>query len=207
MANKADRFYFENFIEAADCACKGANYLVECLSDYNPEKIREMLDTMHAFEHEGDGKKHEMSAALARAFVTPIDREDLADISQNIDEVSDCLEEVLQRFYVDQIQTIPEEAVIFAKKLVDSCELMKKMLAEFVNFKKPAKLHDMIVEMNHVEEECDRLYLEATLNVRSQFTDALDVIAWREIYDRMERCSDACEHVGDCVETVVMKNT
>lgn len=207
MANKADRFYFENFIEAADCACKGANYLVECLTDYQPVRIREMLDTMHGFEHEGDGKKHEMSSALARAFVTPIERDDLADISQNIDEVSDCLEEVLQRFYVDQVTTVPAEAIEFARKLVESCELMKAMLTEFVNFKKPAKLHEMIVEMNHVEEQCDKLYLEATRNARTQFTDALDVIAWREIYDRMERCSDACEHVGDCVETVVMKNT
>ena len=103
--------------------------------------------------------------------------------------------------------SVPAEAVEFAKKLVESCELMKAMLTEFVNFKKPAKLHEMIVNMNHVEEECDKLYLEATKNARSQFTDALDVIAWREIYDRMERCSDACEHVGDCVETVVMKNT
>ena len=46
MANKADRFYFKNFIEAADCACKGANYLVECLTNYQPEKIREMLEEM-----------------------------------------------------------------------------------------------------------------------------------------------------------------
>lgn len=207
MANKADLFYFNNFVEAADCACKGAHYLVECLTNYQPEKIGEMLETMHSFEHAGDGKKHEMSAALARAFVTPIERDDLADISQNIDEVSDALEEVLQRFYVDQITSVPEEAIQFANKLVESCELMKEMLTEFVNFKKPAKLHEMIVNMNHVEEECDRLYLEAVKNARIQFTEALDVIAWREIYNRMEQCSDACEHVGDCVETVVMKNT
>ena len=40
MANKADRFYYENFIEAADCACKAADYLVECLSAFDPQKWR-----------------------------------------------------------------------------------------------------------------------------------------------------------------------
>lgn len=35
----------------------------------------------------------------------------------------------------------------------------------------------------------------------------LDVLSWREIYDKMESCADACEHVGDCVDMVVMKNS
>ena len=207
MANKADKFYFDNFVEAADCACKAADYLCQCLNAYNPDDIKAMIEKMHTIEHAADMKKHEMSAALAKAFVTPIDREDLAMLSQNIDEVVDVIEEVLQRFFVDQIRTIPADALVFAKKLCDCCELMKQMLMEFVHFKKPEKLHKMIVDLNHMEEECDRLYLEATLNVRKNGGDVLDIIAWREIYNRMEECSDACEHVGDCVETVVMKNT
>ncbi len=207
MANKADRFYFENFTEAAEYACQAAIFLVECLENYDPSEIKPMLEKLHAIEHEGDGKKHEMSAALAKAFVTPVDREDLALISQNIDEVTDSIEEILQHFYMDQIKVVIPEAIVFAKKLVECCQLMKAMLKEFVNFKKPAQLHKMIIELNHVEEECDKLYLDATLAVRSHCTEVLDVISWREIYVSMENCADACEHVGDCVETVVMKNT
>ena len=207
MANKNDRFYFENFIEAAECACLGANFLVECLKNYDPSKIQEMLVTMHTFEHNGDIKKHEMSTALAKAFVTPVDREDLALISQNIDEVSDCIEDVLQRFYIDDIQSVTPDAILFAEKIAESCQLMKITLTEFVNFKKPAKLHAYIVELNHREEECDTIYLKATTGIRKQTSDVLEIISWREIYDRMEDCADACEHVGDCIETVVMKNT
>lgn len=207
MKNKADRFYFENFIGASDAACTAAEYLVKCLKNYNVAKLPEMLREMHHYEHKGDTKKHEMSAALAKAFVTPIDREDLALISQNIDEVTDCIEEILQRIYVNQVASVPPEAIAFAEKLVGSCQLMKQMLSEFSNFKKPAKLHEMIVELNHYEEECDKMYLEATVRIRTHCTDILEIISWREIYDKMEDCADACEHVGDCVDTVVMKNT
>lgn len=207
MARKADRFYFENFIEAADCACRAANYLVECLSGYELSRIKEMLATMHEIEHEADEKKHEMSSALAKAFVTPIDWEDLADISHNIDEVTDCIEEVLQQCYVWQVTAIPSEAVEFAKHIVSCCTMMKDMLGEFENFKKPGKLHDMIIELSHAEEVCDVFYLEASLSARDRCGDVLELITWRRIYDRMENCADACEHVGDCVDTVVMKNT
>lgn len=207
MASKQDKFYYQNLIDAAEISVKAAEYLVECLEGYDPEKFHERLDKMHAFEHHGDEKKHEMSHALAKAFVTPVDREDLAQISQNIDEVTDSVEEVLQRFYMDQIKEVTPEAVEFSKKIVECCRQMKDMLGEFENFKKPAKLHQMVVDLNHTEEECDRLYMEACLNLRRISREPLDIFFWREIYDEMEDCSDACEHVGDCIETVVMKNS
>lgn len=207
MISKTDRFYFDNLAQAADVSFKAANYLVACLSDFHPEKIQEMLETMHSYEHLGDTKKHEMTSALAKAFVTPVDREDLELISQNIDEVTDRIEEVLQRFYVDKIKVVTPIAVEFAKKLVECCTLMNNMLVEFVNFKKPKKLHNMIVELNHLEEVCDALYLQATLKAQEDSSDVLEILFWREIYDKMEKCADACEHVGDCISMVVMKNT
>jgi predicted phosphate transport protein (TIGR00153 family) len=177
------------------------------LEDYRPENIKEMLVEMHKLEHGGDEKKHEMSAALAKAFVTPVDREDLALISQNIDEVTDSVEEILQAFYMYRIQTVTPEAIEFAQKLAQCCELMKQMLAEFVNFKKPEKLHKMVVELNNMEEDCDELYIESMMRLNDRCDNVLDIISWREIYNRMENCADACEHVGDCVDTVVMKNS
>ena len=207
MASKSDRYYFENFLSAAEFCCTAAKYLEECFSDYDYSKIEDMLQKMHSYEHAADEIKHEMSAALAKAFVTPIDREDLALISSNIDEVADCIEEVLQYLYIDRIEHVFPEAIIFATKIVECCNLMKNMLEELPNFKKPKKLHEMIIELSHMEEECDILYLKASLQLRDHTNDVLTILFWREIYGCLEKCADACEHVGDCIETIVMKNT
>ncbi len=207
MANKADRFYFENLTEATDCAGRAADYLVECLTSYNQGELIPMLKSMHELEHTGDLKKHEMSKALAKAFVTPVDREDLALISQNIDEVTDRIEEVLQRFYMDNVKQVPPSAIDFAKNIVICCHLLKDIMQEFANFKKPAKLREMIVELNGIEETCDAIYLDAMHNVSTHSSDIWEILAWRKIYECLEGCADACEHVGDCIETVIMKNT
>jgi len=37
--------------------------------------------------------------------------------------------------------------------------------------------------------------------------DVMEKMAWHEIYDCLEACVDACEHVSECVDTVIMKNT
>ena len=202
---KADRFYYENFTAAADCCCDAALYLQECLQNYDYPNIKEMLIKMHDLEHKADGVKHEMTAALAKAFVTPMDREDMAQISANIDEVADFIEEVLQRLYVNRITAIMPEAVAFAGMIVECCEMMKEMLLELPDFKKPKKLHQQIIALSRKEEDCDRLYLEATLKAADFSADPLTVMFWRDIFDRLEKCADACEHVGDSIETIVMK--
>ena len=207
MAAKADRLYFENLVSAADKACIAADYLVTILSDFHYDSMKEMMATMHEYEHAGDSIKHEMENALAKAFVTPVDREDLAAISHNIDDVTDSIEEVLQCFYMYRIKTVTPGAVEFAKKIADCCKQMKVMLGEFVNFKKPEKLHQLVVDLNHMEEECDILYIEATMALEDHFTNPLEIVSWRDVFNRMENCADACEHVGDCVDMVVMKNS
>lgn len=204
---KGDKFYYDNFAECTSLAKKAANYLVECLENYNPENIEKMLEEMHVFEHSADKKKHEMNEALAKAFVTPVDREDLDMISHRLDTVLDLLEEVLQKLYVYNIKTIEPAAIDYAKLLVKASELLCDIMAEFENFKKSKKLHPLIVESNDVEEECDKLYLKTMRELTLNSTDVLTTISWYKIFDRFEACSDACEHVSDCVASIVMKNT
>lgn len=204
---RSDKFYFENLMESTALSKKAASFLVECLENYNLDNIQKMLDEMHRIEHTADEKKHEMSEALAKAFVTPVDREDLDMLSHKLDDVTDILEEILQKFYIFDIRLISFSAIDFAKKLVRACELLCEIINEFENFKKSKKIHDLIVKINDVEEECDRLYLSSMRNLTQESSDILNIISWREIYESFEACADACENVSECVGSVIMKNT
>ena len=209
MANKKNDFYWNNYIAAADTACSAADYLLECLRDFHEEQLNEMLTKMHEFEHKGDSLRHEMTEALAKSFVTPIDREDMAELCQRLDHVIDSIEEVLQAIYINNITKISDEAIGFAGKICVCTAKMKAMLTELPNFRKSEQLHRLIIDVNAAEEECDALYLQAAYNCRKNWDgqNPLDVTAWREIYWELEECADACEDVADTVEAVVMKNT
>lgn len=204
---KSDNFYFENFKECAALAKNAAEYLVSCLENYDANKIENMLIEMHRFEHSADIKKHEMNDALAKAFVTPVDREDLDLMSQQLDNVLDLLEDVMQKLYIYNIKTIEPSAIEYTKKLVQGCELLCSIMNEFENFKKSKKIHSLIIECNDVEEECDKLYLSSVRNLTKSSTDTLATLCWYKIYDCLEDCADACEHVSECVGSIIMKNT
>lgn len=204
---KGDKFYFENFKASAALSKKAATYLVECLENYDSNEIETMMQKMHEIEHTADIKKHEMNDALAKAFVTPVDREDLDMLSQNLDHVTDKLEEIMQKFYIYNIQSIEPSVIEFAKKLVKSCELLCDLMDEFENFKRSKKITQLIVALNDAEEECDRLFLSSMRQLTQNSTDVLTTISWRKIYECFESCADACEHASECVGTVIMKNT
>ncbi len=204
---KGDKFYFENFVAITELSKKAANYLVECFENYDANAIEQMLTNMHEIEHNADVKKHEMREALAKAFVTPVDREDLDMLSHQLDDVVDLIEEVLQKFYIYDITKMDAPAVDFAKKIVRSCEILCKIMNEFENFKKSKTLHALIVELNDVEEECDKLHLTSMRALTKNSSDVLETVSWRKIYESLEACADACEHVSECVGSVIMKNT
>ena len=64
-----------------------------------------------------------------------------------------------------------------------------------------------MVRINDLEEQGDRLFLASMRRLHESCTDPIEVIAWREVYHYLEGCMDACEHVADTVERVVMNNT
>lgn len=204
---KSDKFYFENFAQSTALSKEAATYLVECLENYDPENIEQMMVKMHQIEHRADEKKHALRDALAKAFVTPVDREDLDMLSHQLDDVTDEIEEVLQKFYVNNIRKVEPAAVAFARKIVTSCELLCQLMGEFENFKRSKDIKPLIIKINDVEEECDQLYLTSMRALSKDATDPLHVIAWRDIYRCLEGCADACEHVSECVGSVIMKNT
>ena len=81
------------------------------------------------------------------------------------------------------------------------------MAQEFADFKHSKSLHSHIVNINTIEEEADALFISSLRTLHTTCTDPLEIIVWREIYTFMEMCVDACEHVADSVESVVMKNS
>ena len=132
MARKQDSFYFDTFISCAECAVKASRILRECIDDYNPDVLFKELDRVHEVEHEADVLKHEMMNVLLKAFITPIDREDITLMSQCLDEVVDKLEDVVQRLYCDNIRTIRKEMFEVVDIVEKCCNELLEMMKDFV---------------------------------------------------------------------------
>ncbi len=207
MAKKQDAFYFESFVASVDCACQAAAILDETLRNFHPQELPERIKVIHEVEHAADCKKHALMQVLAKAFITPIEREDIILLSQNIDDLVDKIEDVLIRLYCNNVQTIRPDALQTSALIVKGCSAVKAVMEEFADFKRSKNLRKHIIEVNDLEEEADKLFFSSIRQLHVNSTDPMEVFCWHELYRYLEHCMDTCEHVADIVESVVMKNS
>lgn len=186
MSKKQDSFYYENFSECVACACQAAHYLEDTLKSFDPQRLHDVLDGLHQVEHAADEKKHELSNVLARAFITPIEREDILLLSQSIDEITDKIEDVMLRLWCNNIQSIRPDAIELGAVLINCCEELRLLLDEFADFRKSKKLREYIIHINTMEEQADKLFIDSMRRLHTTCTDPLEIISWREIYIYME---------------------
>lgn len=207
MARKKNEYYYDTFVELVDYSCQAANLLNDIMNNFDAAKLHEKMEEMHAIEHAGDQARHVMIKKLVKEFITPIEREDIMALADAIDNVTDSIEDVVMRMYMFNVVNIRERALEMTKIVVKCCNSLKQALAEFHNFRKSKTLHQLIIEVNQLEEEGDRLFTEATRDLYVNCNDFKEVAAWDIAFYYLEKCCDACEDVADAIENVIMKNS
>ncbi len=198
--------YFSTFRQLAQMACRAAEELQSTLLDFGRDDFKARMAELHGIEHEADEIKHEMMKKLAKEFVTPIEREDIIQLANETDELVDTIEDVLIRMYMYNIQMVRPEALAFCEVIVRCCKALCSAMEEFPNFHKSSALHPAIVEVNTLEEEGDTIYIDAMHRLFAEGGDAVGILAWSEVFDRLENCCDTCEHVANVMESIIMKN-
>lgn len=199
--------YFESFVKLSKFSLSSAEILHTILSDFNSSDLPQKVKDMHEIEHNADIAKHDIMNHLVKEFLPPIEREDITSLSQEIDDVTDSVEDVLLFISMFNIKSIRPEILKFTELISTCCKSMHEALVEFQNFKNSKTLHAKIIEINRLEEEGDGLYTDMMRNLYASSKDPIELMTWTEILHRLEKCCDNCEDVADIIEEIVMKNS
>ena len=207
MAVKKSNDYFEMLVDLIGYSCEAASLLDKTISNFRMSQIDSNVKEMHEIEHSADIKKHEMLNKLSKEFITPIERGDIIELANEIDNVTDAIEDVLVRIYMFNISVMREEALEFSNLIVRICNETSALIKEFRNFKKSSEISKIILNINDLEEEGDRIYTKSIKGFYTSIMDPIRFITWKETFEYFEKCCDACEHVADGIESVMMKNS
>lgn len=207
MNKKNEYSYFEAFVNLSKFASASAQILHKTLGSFDASVLPEKLTEMHEIEHNADLAKHEVMNHLVKEFLPPIEREDITKLSQEIDDVTDSVEDVLIFISMFNIKKIRPEILEFTELVEKCCKSLDEALVEFKSFKNSKALKAKIIEVNDFEEEADRLYIDMISNLYRTSTDPIELMTWTEIMHKLESCCDNCEDVADIIEEIVMKNS
>lgn len=204
---KKDYNYFEQFVNNASFALESAKLLEEILSDFKPQDLASNTEKMHNIENQADKAKHDVIEFLLKDFLPPIEREDILNILQMIDNVVDYIDEILINIDIFNIQILRNETSQFTELLVNTCTKIIDLLKDFHDFKKYETTKQKIIEINNLEEQGDKLYAFSMKRLYLEKEDPLHVITWTTLFNNFEDCLDACETLSDYTEEIILKNS
>src|SRR5205085_61810 len=72
---------------------------------------------------------------------------------------------------------------------------------------KPNGMTARLVELHRLENEGDEIYYKAIADLFRSSPDPLNVIKWKDIYEKLEAAVDRCENVANIIESVIIKHT
>jgi predicted phosphate transport protein (TIGR00153 family) len=203
-----DEQFFTYFRDAAANAAEVAAVLSEVveLGDDIERQVRRLRD----LEHRGDEISHQIFRALNSTFVTPLDREDIRELTAVLDDFVDDLEEAGRRLLLYRLSESTEPARLFARILREQATILVEALALLEEVgKQAAALKRHVVEIHRLENEADDAlsHVLATLyDTASDIPSLVRCIRWGELYGLLEDATDRAEDVADVLEGIVLKH-
>ncbi len=197
--------HFFRFLEQqADIAHQAALALAEFQTEgITADAVRKKVQEI---EHAGDKQVHELEEALAKTFVTPIDREDIQALSNELDTVCDLSNSSARACVLLGVDRPTKPMVQLMATLVQCTELLKTGLPYLAKHDY-AKLREHGRALRGKEKEGDNIYREA---LSALFRDArLDfraLLREREVLENLENAIDHCERVGHRLVNLSVKH-
>ena len=196
-----DQEFFTLFDELAGHLSTSAKLLRDLFD--NPASIQEKVRAIKEVEHKADQLTHEINKRIDRSFVTPLDREDIHEMSTRLDDVIDLMDGTARRAEIFKIGGVREPARQLAALLTQAAEHLQRGVN---GIRRPKDVQACAIEVKRIEEEADALYHSAVGGLFVGNPDPIEVIKWKEIYDRLESGVDSCMAVVNTLQSISIKN-
>lgn len=184
---------------------QGAQALRELLRDPTTDRDAK-IDRIRAIEHAADEEVHRIFVELNNRRLSPEVRADVGHLASALDDIIDGIESVSARVRTYRLDRSRPELVRFAQIVTDCVEYVDRGILGLDELYRgaPASLNRSIVEVNRLENEADDL-LRDLLEQLFLEPDPIEILKWKDFYERLEVITDRCEDVTDVFQDLEVR--
>ncbi len=203
LSNKKEDKFVSLLIEQAEVTVEGLKLLETCILQLDETSI----DQIRAKEYEADEIRRVLIDELHNTFVTPFDREDIFNLSLNIDDMLDYALTTIQEMDllgVEADEHLTHMVMLIRQEAEELAMAMHRLMAN------PRVAGQHAQRAKKLESEVEDTYRRA---IAELFTKAKDfkplmlMLRRREVYRHVANMSDKANAAADVFGMVVMKLT
>lgn len=195
--------FFDLFEELVNKIEEGGELFLDLVEhyEYSDQKIAKLKE----LENEADDITHRTYEKMHKTFLTPIDREDICDLVHKMDSILDMVEASATRMSLYKVKVPASEIIDQAVILNKAIKKVKYIVYAMRNMKNANMILDTCVEIHTLENEGDIVMRMTISRLFECEKDPIELIKWKEIFERIEESIDICEDVSNIVEGIVLK--
>ena len=196
--------FFDLFDKLAEKIEEGGECFLDMVEHYEYSKPK--IAKLKVLEHEADVITRKTYEQMHTTFLTPIDREDIYDLVNKMDSILDMIEASAARMYLYNVKKPAREIIDQAKILNKAIKKVKVIVHALRDMKNAKTIIDDCVEIHTLENEGDIVLRMTMSRLFEHEKDPVELIKWKEIFERIEEAIDICEDVSNTVEGIVLKH-
>jgi uncharacterized protein len=180
---------------------KATTVLAESISDYST--LKEKNTVLKNLEHEGDQLTHKLFMIIDKTFITPLDKEDISELTSTIDQVLDATYGTSDRLVLFKIQKPSRYMQELANLLLTASQEIYKASTELHKGKRE-NLIQRSKAISRCEHEGDNVYRLAIADL-FETDNPIEIIKSKEVYETLENALDRSRDVADVIEDIALK--
>jgi uncharacterized protein len=201
-----DHSFFPLFESDAQNLTKAAELLKELMASTEQGDHERINKEIKDIEHIGDEITNRTYIQLNKSFITPFDREDIHELTANIDDVVDSINGISRRVCLYK----PKKLIPVYKELAELVYQSAREIESAIQcLKDPASNKEKIMRscdrVTAIEHEADELYFVGVSELFEKEEDTKELLKNNKILEILERCIDEEEDVTDTLKAILVK--
>jgi len=202
--------FFDLLIAHSDRVVASANAtlrLVNNLGTASSDEIDLLVKEVDFNEKSGDKIKAEVIALLHKSFITPLDRDEIHNLTLELDKILSALRNVANAIGMYNIQQSTPEAREMAALGADSCLKLNRAMISLADEDRRKETTALCQEIDEIESKADRVLKHAITRLFQDGGDVWFAVKMREFYFLLENVLDRCEETAKTIEEILIENS
>jgi hypothetical protein len=201
-----DHSFFPLFESDAQNLVKAASLLKELLNSNDTTEHERLYKEIRDIEHIGDEITNKTYEQLNKSFITPFDREDIHELTANIDDVVDSINGIARRICLYK----PKKMMPIYKEMAELVFDGAKEIETAIHcLKDPVSNKEKITRacgiVTAIEHKADEKYFIGISELFEKEEDPKELIKNNKILEMLERSIDEEEDVTDTLKSILIK--
>ena len=191
---------FDSLVEQALIIKKSAQLLQETTRDLR--NLNNDAKKLEELERKADELVHTITDDIEKTFILPLDKEDIKELAELLDDIEDQLEETTNRLSIYNIKKSNDALKNFSELVLEATGQIYKGVCLIKSNKLNSKeFFSCYRNLHQIESEGDKLHRETLKSLMANSSAAygkgpISILKWMEIFQDLEDTLDACEDVA-----------